>query len=137
MVLSSRSMTQARVHFTPFRSAQQANRAVLLAEHAKLPAMSNPANLDLARLSFDEFVQFFFDHAESEQFWYADSRYALADISISSSLLVEHLTTLFLNFAGATSKYSPAQISHGIWAMFSPSFSLLDILWDSAIPLEK
>ena len=64
-------------------------------------------------------------------------RYALADISITSPLLPEHLTRLFLNFAAVTSNYSPAQISHGIWAMFSPSFSLMDILWDSAVPLEK
>ncbi len=99
--------------------------------------MNQPANVDLARLSFDELVQFFFDHPEGEQFWYADPRYALADISITSPLLLEHLTRLFQNFAAVTSKYSPAQISHGIWAMFSPSFSLMDILWDSAVPLEK
>ena len=76
--------------------------------------MNQPTHIDLARLAFDEFVQFFFDHAESEQFWYADPRYALADTSISSPLLVEHLTTLFLKFAATTSKYSPAQISHAI-----------------------
>lgn len=99
--------------------------------------MNQPVNVDLARLSFDEFVQFFFDHPESEQFWYADPRYALADISISSPLLVEHLTSLFQNFAAASGKYSAAQISHGIWAMFSPSFSLMDLLWDSTLPLEK
>lgn len=99
--------------------------------------MNQPANVDLARLSLDEFVQFFFDHPESEQFWYADPRYALADISISSPLLIDHLTSLFQNFAGTTSKYSAAQISHGIWAMFSPSFSLMDVLWDPTIPLEK
>ena len=99
--------------------------------------MNQPANVDLARLSFDELVQFFFDHPEGEQFWYADPRYALADISITSPLLLEHLTRLFQNFAAVTSNYSPAQISHGIWAMFSPSFSLMDILWDSAVPLEK
>jgi hypothetical protein len=99
--------------------------------------MNQPVNVDLAGLSFDGFVQFFFDHPEDEQFWYADPRYALADISISGPLLLEHLTTLFQNFAAATSKYSPVQISHGIWAMFSPSFSLIDTLWDAAIPVEK
>ena len=99
--------------------------------------MNQPANIDLARLSFDEFVQFFFDRPESEQFWYADPRYALADVSISSPLLVGHLTSLFQNFSAATSKYSAAQISYGIWAVFSPSFSLIDLLWESTIPLEK
>ena len=44
--------------------------------------MNQPANVDLTRLSLDEFVQFFFDHPEGEQFWYADPRYALADVSI-------------------------------------------------------
>jgi len=99
--------------------------------------MNQPANVDLARLSLGEFIQFFFDHPETEQFWYADPHYALADISISSPLLLDHLTSLFQNFAAATSRYSPAQISHGIWAVFSPSFSLLDILWDPTIALEK
>lgn len=99
--------------------------------------MNQPANVDLARLSFDQFVQFFFDRPESEQFWYADPRYALADVSISSPLLVGHLTSLFQNFSAATSKYSAAQISYGIWAVFSPSFSLMDLLWESTIPLEK
>lgn len=99
--------------------------------------MNQPANVDLARLSFDEFVRFFFDHPENEQFWYADPRYALADVSISSPLLLDHLTSLFQNFAAVTSKYSPAQVSHGIWAMFSPSFSLMDVLWDSTGAIEK
>ena len=98
--------------------------------------MSNPAPLDPGSLSFGQSVAFFFDHPESEQFWYADARYALADVAMSSQALVDHLTRLFSDFGAATGRYSPAQISHGIWAIFSPSFSLTDALWDTNIPLD-
>jgi len=99
--------------------------------------MSEPANLDPARLSFGEFVRFFFDHPESEQFWYADARYALGDFTFSGPQLLDHLIRLFSDFGAAVGPYSPVQISHAIWAMFSPSFSLSDLLWDSSLPLEK
>jgi hypothetical protein len=99
--------------------------------------MNQPATPDLSKLSFDQFVDFFFNHPENDQFWYADPQYALSDVTISSPVLVDHLTRLFSDFAAAVSKYSPAQISHGIWAMFGPSFSLTEVLWDSSVPLEK
>jgi hypothetical protein len=99
--------------------------------------MNQPDNVDFSKLSFDQFLQFFFDHPESDQFWYADPKYALAEIAIPSPVLVEHLTRLFSRFGAAVAKYSPGQISHGIWAMLSPAFSLTEVLWDSSIPLEK
>jgi hypothetical protein len=99
--------------------------------------MNQPANLDLTSLSFEQFLDFFFQHPEGEQFWYAEPQYALQDATISGTVLIGYLTRLFSDFESAVSKYSPAQISHGIWAMFSPSFSLLDVLWDSSVALEK
>lgn len=99
--------------------------------------MSNPATLDPGRLSFDEFVAFFFDHPESEQFWYADARYALSDFVTCGPAVLDHLTRLFSDFGAATDQYSPAQISHGWWAIFSPSFALTEALWDNGIPLEN
>ena len=99
--------------------------------------MNQPVNLDLSTLSFQEFVDFFFRHPESEQFWYADPRYALGEVTVSGPAVVDHLTQLFSGFSAAVSKYSPAQISHGIWAMFSPAFSVTEALWDNNIPLEK
>lgn len=98
--------------------------------------MSNPATLDPGSLSFDEFVVFFFDHPENEQFWYAESRFALSDVVVSSATVVENLTRLFSHFGAGTARYSPAQISHGVWAIFSPSFALTEALWDNSIPLE-
>jgi hypothetical protein len=99
--------------------------------------MSQPANLDPARLTFDEFVRFFFDHPKGEQFWYADARYALSDFASSAPQLLNHMIELLSDFGTAVRPYSPEQISHGIWAMFSPSFSLSDALWDANLPLEK
>lgn len=99
--------------------------------------MDQPRNPDLSKLSFDEFTEFFFDHPEGEQFWYADARYALSDATASNPILVDHLTQLFSGFSAALGRYSPAQISHGIWAIFSPSFSLTELLWDSSVPLDK
>jgi hypothetical protein len=99
--------------------------------------MNQPANLDPARLSFDELVRFFFDHPEREQFWYADARYALSDFTSSAPQLLDHMIELFSDFGSAVAPYSAAQISHGIWAMFSPAFSLIDALWDSRLPLQR
>jgi len=99
--------------------------------------MSQPANLDPATLSFEDFVRLFFDHPESEQFWYADARYALSEVSSSGPQLLDHMIRLFSYFGAAVAPYSPAQISHGIWAMFSPSFSLSDALWDTSFSLQK
>jgi hypothetical protein len=99
--------------------------------------VNQPVNLDLSRLSFDQFVELFFDHPEGEQFWYSDARYALSDIAVLNPAVVAHLTQLFSGFSAAVSRYSPLQISHGIWAMFSPSFSVMEALWDSSVPLEK
>lgn len=99
--------------------------------------MAEPANLDPASLTFEEFVRFFFDHPESEQFWYADARYALNDVAFSGPQLLDYLTRLFSDFGAAVELYTAAQIAHGIWAMFSPSFSLSDALWDSSLPLQK
>jgi len=99
--------------------------------------MNRPANFDPARLSFDDFVRFFFDHPESEQFWYADARYALSERSLSGPQLLDHMVRLFSDFGAAASPYSPEQISHGVWAMFSPSFSLSDALWDTSLLLPQ
>ena len=99
--------------------------------------MNQPANLDLSQLSFDQFVEFFFNHPEGEPFWYADPAYALKDLSFPGPLLVDHLTKLFSAFAAAVGNYTPLQIAHGIWAMFSPSFSVFDVLWDSSVTLEQ
>jgi hypothetical protein len=99
--------------------------------------MDQTANLDLSQLSFSQFVQFFFDHPEDEQFWYADPQYALKDLSFPGQLLVDHLTKLFFDFGAVVGKYSAVQISHGIWAMFSPSFSLFEVLWDPSVPVQR
>jgi hypothetical protein len=99
--------------------------------------MNQAGNCDLSGMAFAEFVEFFFDRPEGEPFWYADPEYALKDVSIAGSVLVDRLISLFSGFDAAVARYSPAQISHGIWAMFSPSFSLLDVLWDDSVALEK
>jgi hypothetical protein len=99
--------------------------------------MDPSAHLDLSSLAFEPFVQFFFDHPEQEQFWYADPQYALQEVTVSGPVLADHLTRLFSDFGAAVAKYSPLQVSHGIWAMFSPSFSLLDVLWDRSVPLDR
>ena len=99
--------------------------------------MSTPAARDPGSLSFDQWVAFFFDHPESEQFWYADARYALAEVSFSGPQLLDHLVRLFSDFGAAVDPYSIPQISHAIWAIFSPSFSLSDALWDTSFSLPK
>ena len=98
--------------------------------------MTKPADVDFSALSFDQFVLFFFDHPENAPFWYAE--YAQATTTVSDPVvLVDHLTTLFSGFASAVQRYSPAQISHGVWALLGAEFSLMESLWDSSVPMEK
>src|SRR6185437_14230271 len=98
--------------------------------------MTKPADIDFSALPFDKFVAFFFDHPENAPFWYAE--YAQATTTVSDPVvLVDHLTKLFAGFASSVRQYSPAQISHGIWALLGAEFSLIESLWDSSVPLAK
>lgn len=98
--------------------------------------MTKPADIDFSSLSFDQFVAFFFDHPENAPFWYAE--YAQATTTVSKPvLLVDQLTQLFSEFAPAVQRHSPAQISHGVWALLGAEFSLIESVWDSSVPLAK
>lgn len=101
--------------------------------------MNESKNLDLSTLSFDEFVEFFFQRPENEEFWYFEPMYQRADSRASRpEILISHLTRLFTEFAVIAKRYSIAQIDHGIWALFpSSSVSVTEYLWDRSITLEK
>jgi hypothetical protein len=98
---------------------------------------------DLSRLSFEEFVNFFFDHdVETEDRWYNDSAFTnfndFDDKGVASpNVIVEHLTRLFKDFFNVASRFSVQQMNIGIWAMFSYGpFRLQKHLWLPSAPLQ-
>jgi len=103
-----------------------------------------PSLFDLSRLTFDEFVSFFFDHdIATEGHWYEnpdfDNLNDFDDEGVASPLVVvEHMARLFTNFAEVASKFSLEQINAAIWAMFTyGSFRLQKHLWLPSVPLQR
>jgi len=99
---------------------------------------------DLSHLTYDEFVNFFFEHdMVTEEKWYHDPELFDFDNFIgegasSPQTVVEHMTHLFTQFDHEVSKFSPGQVNAGIWAMFSiDPFHLQRYLWLPSIPLTQ
>lgn len=102
------------------------------------------ALFDLSKLSFDEFVSFFFDHdLDKEEHWYQEP--ALEnfhdfddDDTLSPAVVVEYMTRVFTQFVSISSQYSLQQLDAGIWAMFSHGgFLVQKHLWLYATPLSE
>jgi hypothetical protein len=101
-------------------------------------------NLDLSSKSFDQFVEFFFNRVvlpDEKQFDYyltdlAGERYDEA-VPASPTIVVKHMTKLFLDFGLIAPKYSLAQLDQGIWGIFGENLRLYELLWDSSVPLEQ
>lgn len=91
---------------------------------------------DLSRMSFQEFVTFFFDREAG-----ADENWAIGLYSFdwwrvaSPRIMVRHMTFLFEHFTEVSSKYSLQQINAGMWAMLGEPFRLEEFLWQPALPL--
>jgi hypothetical protein len=97
---------------------------------------------DSSRLSFDEFVNFFFDHdIGAEEYWYLDPVFAswsdFDDEGVASPrVIVGHMTRLFTDFADVAPRFSLPQVNAGIWAMFTNQpFRLQKHLWLASVPL--
>jgi hypothetical protein len=101
---------------------------------------SNEESVDLSLCSYEEFIDYFFNHdMSSEENWYMDPGirdYGL-DPPASPATIVAHMTSLFDEFAAVAKRYSLQQVNAGIWAMYSPSFALQKFLWDTTIAVEE
>lgn len=102
--------------------------------------MDEARHIDLSALTFDEFVEFYFQRPENEEFWYQDPQYNEPEyLTVSNSgVFLDHATQLFIQFGVIARRYSPAQIDHGIWALlgYGP-MSIDEHLWETSVPLEK
>ncbi len=99
-------------------------------------------DLDLASPSFDEFVAFFFAREVVPD----DEQYDLFLIDLhgekyfesipsSPTVLVTHLTRLFLEFGQIARRYTLAQVDQGVWGMWGANLRLYEFLFDSSVPL--
>ena len=80
---------------------------------------------------------------EAEEFWYQDPALLgwdlFDDAAVKTpSVVVDHMTHLFTNFADVVDAFSLPQINAGIWAMFGPDpFVLHKHLWLPSVPLSN
>jgi hypothetical protein len=100
--------------------------------------MDQSGNLDLSVLPFDEFVEFFFQRPDDQEYWYQDPAYQSDNVAPSNpEVLIGHATRLFSEFGVVARRYTLSQIDHGIWALLSCwPVSIQESLWNSSIPLE-
>src|SRR5215471_15659208 len=102
--------------------------------------MAQSGNLDLSALSFDEFVEFFFQRPENEEFWYQEPIYQWGNVTVSDpAALVDHARQLFSEFGAIGRKYTLLQIDHAIWALLADGspLTIQVFLWNGSVPLEK
>jgi len=99
---------------------------------------------DLSQLTFDEFVNFFFDHdVDAEEHWYQDPSFDnFNDFNdegvMSPRIVVGHMTRLFTSLTDVLSRFSQRQINAGVWAMFSYGpFRLQKYLWLPSTPITE
>jgi hypothetical protein len=94
------------------------------------------SQLDLSHLGYEDFVKGLFDHDTpmglTEEPWYSG-----VDVVVSvPATLIRNCTTLFRDFAAATTPYTPAQVNQGVWLLLGGTVWLGNVLADRANPLE-
>jgi len=92
--------------------------------------------LDLRTASYDEFVDFVFDHYPEDEVndkWYWKSQ---AEIKVEPRRALDYLTRVFLNGTNLLQKYTPRQIAEGLEYLIGggPASEFLDQLWNAEIP---
>src|SRR5215831_18674035 len=80
--------------------------------HRRFEASAMSQLFDLSRLTYDEFVSFFFSHdVETEGDWYLDPEYGFSDWFsdegvTSPAVVVRHMTRLCTEFTETATKFS-------------------------------
>lgn len=86
--------------------------------------------------TYQEWIQFLFDHDESQGDWRFDSN--LKEIRVTEIQIVDFVTRMFENFEKDVAKYSDWQIGMGLDYVFNGSCSdFAFALRDKPAPLEK
>jgi len=66
----------------------------------------------------------------------AGERYEEA-VPESPTIVVGHMTKLFMDFGRIAPTYSLEQLDQGIWGILGENLRLYDLLWHSSVPLEQ
>ncbi|PZM83985.1 MAG: hypothetical protein DKT66_04910 [Candidatus Melainabacteria bacterium] len=92
---------------------------------------------DLRGCSYNEFLDFVFDHPVEKQPWYFGSKVQVVFDAVHNTDL---LTELFSNARALLEKYSRDQLEHGFWALQSGRLIdglLPNLMFDQSVPFEK
>lgn len=91
---------------------------------------------DLRTCSYDEFLDFVFEHPVSIHRWYDNSDLKVVyDANRNRELLIE----LFTNSKPLYERYTREQLEQGFWALLGgcAGESIEDIMFDQSVPFEK
>jgi hypothetical protein len=101
-------------------------------------------DLDLSSLSFDQFVEYFFDRGvvpDNEQFDLfmvgLDGEKFDESTPSSPSVVVDHMTVLFSNFGLIANKYSIDQVDQAVWGMLGANLRLYEFIFAPSVPIEN
>lgn len=91
---------------------------------------------DLRTCSYDEFLDFVFDHPVEKEHWYWDSNLKVAYDTVHNT---ELLTKLFSNAKPLLGRYTREQLEQGFWALQSGCVDGLveHAMSDLSVPFEK
>lgn len=92
---------------------------------------------DLRTCSYDEFLDFVFDHPVEKKPWYFGSRVEVAFDAVHNT---ELLTKLFSNARPLLERYTRDQLEQGFWALQSGLLIgglLPHLMFDQSMPFEK
>ncbi|HIA52851.1 MAG TPA: hypothetical protein EYN91_12310 [Candidatus Melainabacteria bacterium] len=91
---------------------------------------------DLRTCSYDEFLNFVFDHPVEKEPWYRGSKVEVVFDAIHNTAL---LTELFSNARPLLEKYTREQLDQGFWALQSGLIDglLPHTMFDHSVPFEK
>lgn len=90
---------------------------------------------DLRKCSYDEFLEFVFDHPVKKERWYWRTKVEIIFDAVHNT---ELLTELFSNARPLLERYSREQLDQGFWALQSGVDGLLPyVMFDQSVPFEK
>jgi hypothetical protein len=90
---------------------------------------------DLRTCSYDEFLDFVFDHPVEKEHWY----WGKVDVAFDAVHNTELLTELFSNARLLLEKYTREQLEQGFWALQSGCVDgfVEHVMFDLSVPFEK
>lgn len=100
--------------------------------------VGEPDNFDSSRLSYQEWIDFFFNRTVIEDVALSTNEftngYTFFDVSDPAGI-ISHLTRMCREFSILADRFSLPQIDQGIWVIFGPTFEYQRCLFDRSVPV--